>query len=74
MKYINLIESYISDMEVYSDETNEQLVENVRILKGGQTLLLESTNPLLTLEGYKKTLSKKEREIVDDFMVYCKNI
>jgi len=74
MKYTDLIEHYIDDMENFGDESPEQTLVCENILKGCENLLLESTNPLLTLEIYKQKLSPKDKEIVDDFIIYCQNV
>lgn len=74
MKYIDLIESYLNDMDSYGEETPEQTLIYENILKGCENLLLESKNPLLTLEIYKQKLSIKDKEIVDDFIIYCQNV
>jgi len=73
MKYLNLIESYLDDMFAFGDETPEQLKLSESILQNCKPLILESQDPFLTLESYKSKLNNEGKDIIDDFILYCKN-
>ncbi len=69
-QYLNDIEDYGSD-KVYTPEYTT-LCETT--LSGIKPLILESLNPMLVLENYKKNLSEEQKTIMDDFILYIKNI
>jgi hypothetical protein len=81
MKYSNnipqRIKEYLNDIEDYGDEEvytpkYTKLCETT--LSGVKPLILESLNPLLVLENYKTKLNEEQKSIVDDFILYIKNI
>ena len=69
-QYLNDIEDYGSD-KVYTPEYTT-LCETT--LSGIKPLILESLNPMLILENYKKNLSEEQKAIMDDFILYIENI
>ncbi|MBL18915.1 MAG: hypothetical protein CMC82_03670 [Flavobacteriaceae bacterium] len=69
-QYLNDIEDY-GDDSVYTPEYTS-LCEST--LSGIKPLILESLNPMLVLENYKKDLTKKQKAIIDDFILYIENI
>ena len=69
-QYLNDIEDYGSD-KVYTPEYTT-LCETT--LSGIKPLILESLNPMLVLENYKKNLPKEQKAIMDDFILYIENI
>ncbi len=73
MKYLNLIENYLDDMFHFGDETPEQQKLSENILQNCKPLILESQDPFLTLESYKSKLNNEGKDIIDDFILYCKN-
>ena len=73
MKYLNLIENYLDDMFAFGDETPEQIKLSESILQNCKPLILESQDPFLTLESYKSKLNNEGKDIIDDFILYCKN-
>jgi len=81
MKFSNNITTritqYLNDIDDYGDETiytpkYTKLCETT--LSGVKPLILESLNPLLVLENYKTKLNEEQKSIVDDFILYIKNI
>ena len=81
MKYSNnipqRIKEYLNDIEDYGDEEvytpkYTKLCETT--LSGVKPLILESLNPLLVLENYKTKLNEEQKSIVDNFILYIKNI
>jgi hypothetical protein len=71
------ITQYLNDIEDYGDDTiytpeYTSLCENT--LSGIKPLILESLNPMLVLENYKKNLPKEQKAIMDDFILYIENI
>lgn len=71
MKYSSLIENYLDDMFAFGDETPEEQSLYEEILMDCKPLILESTNPFLTLENYKSKLNDEGKAIIDDFILYC---
>ena len=69
-QYLNDIEDY-GDEKIYTPEYT-QLCETT--LAGIKPLILESLNPIQILENYKTILNKEEKAIIDDFILYIKNI
>lgn len=69
-QYLNDIEDY-GDDNIYTSEYTK-LCENT--LSGIKPLILESLNPMLVLENYKKNLSEEQKAIMDDFILYIENI
>ena len=71
------ITQYLNDIEDYGDDTiytpeYTSLCENT--LSGIKPRILESLNPMLVLENYKKNLPKEQKAIMDDFILYIENI
>lgn len=71
------ITQYLNDIEDYGDDTiytpeYTSLCEST--LSGIKPLILESLNPMLVLENYKKNLPKEQKAIMDDFILYIENI
>ena len=71
------ITQYLNDIEDYGDDSvyipeYTSLCEST--LSGIKPLILESLNPMLVLENYKKNLTKKQKAIIDDFILYIENI
>ena len=71
------ITQYLNDIEDYGDDwvyTPEYTWLCESTLSGIKPLILESLNPMLVLENYKKDLTKKQKAIIDDFILYIENI
>tara|TARA_R110000850_G_scaffold40866_5_gene105171 strand:- start:1160 stop:1396 length:237 start_codon:yes stop_codon:yes gene_type:complete len=69
-KYINL---YINDVEDYGDETEAMLTESA--LNPLKKLLTESKNKNIDLLGESyKTSPQYKKDVIDDLILYIKNI
>jgi len=69
-QYLNDIEDY-GDSDIYT-ESYTKLCEET--LSGVKPLIVESLNPMVILENYKKKLKGTKKEIVEDFILYVNNI